>query len=196
MKLVAKTTRVSDLSSDLEQLANGIKSKVIRAYYELGADLVKAKALCGHGQWLPFLELAEIHEKQVQRATQYFQTVKRVYGGQPKQLPSMRQVLSGEYETQVLDLEINRLQGEINWQEECIQQLKRPDIENAIAEVKEQLRVEKLGIVQTQEKYKTCQAGVKRQEALIRKNQRTIEAKERELECLHRETDRLTTGKG
>ena len=82
----------------------------------------------------------------------YFQTVKRVYGGQPKQLPSMRQVLSGEYETQVLDLEINRLQGEINWQEECIQQLKRPDIENAIAEVKEELRVEKLCIVQTQEK--------------------------------------------
>ena len=133
MELVSKTTRVSDLSSDLEQLANGIKSKVIRAYYELGADLVKAKALCGHGQWLPFLELAEIHEKQAQRAMRYFQTVKRVYGGQPNQLPSMRQVLSGEYETQVLDLEINRLQGEINWQEECIQQLKRPDIENAIA---------------------------------------------------------------
>ncbi len=194
MKLVAKTTRVSDLTPDLKQLANGIKSKIIRAYYELGADLVKAKALCGHGQWLLFLDLAEIHQKQAQRAMQYFQTVKRVNGGQPKQLPSMRRVLSGEYEEQVLDLEINRLQGEINWQEECKEQLQRPDQENAIAETKEQLRVEKLGIVQTQEKYKTCQAGVKRQEALIRKNQRTIEAKEQKLERLLHETDRLTTG--
>ncbi|WP_077962404.1 DUF3102 domain-containing protein [Ensifer adhaerens] len=37
---------------------------------EAGHALVSAKALCKHGQWLPFLERAGIHERQARRLMQ------------------------------------------------------------------------------------------------------------------------------
>ena len=58
------------LSNSLTDMAERIRQATTRAaeaYLEAGRLLVEAKAACGHGHWLPFLERAGVHERQARR---------------------------------------------------------------------------------------------------------------------------------
>ena len=55
------------LSLELLAIVDRIRERIARTYYETEKDLAEAKALCGHGQWLPFLEAVGLGERSAQR---------------------------------------------------------------------------------------------------------------------------------
>jgi hypothetical protein len=71
---------MTKLSNSLADLAERVKAAntaaevaeatAIAKALETGALLVEAKAACAHGEWLPFLERAGIHERQARRLMQ------------------------------------------------------------------------------------------------------------------------------
>ena len=61
----------SDLSEALKESARIIGSLVNRAVLDIGRELVKAKGLCQHGEWLTFLRVIEMQERTSQRYIKY-----------------------------------------------------------------------------------------------------------------------------
>jgi hypothetical protein len=68
--LPAGDNRLSDLAGrirDASEAMNAASHEAAERALEAGALLIEAKAECGHGDWLPFLERAGLHERQAQR---------------------------------------------------------------------------------------------------------------------------------
>ena len=89
-----QNTEVSEqtsLSDELAEIANRINKRVSFTAYEVGQNLIQAKELCKHGEWLPFLEQAGIQERSAQRMMRYVRLVGEVDDIQA--LPSMHSLL-------------------------------------------------------------------------------------------------------
>ena len=86
--------RTEPLTPELEQAAGRIRYQINRTAYDIGLDLQAAKAQCTHGQWLPFLDAAEVPERAAQRLMKYCRAIEADTSIEPgKSLPSMRSVL-------------------------------------------------------------------------------------------------------
>ena len=79
------------LPVELTEITNRINKRVSTTAYDVGWDLIRAKDLCGHGEWLPFLEQAGIHERNAQRMMRYVRLVGEADDVQA--LPSVYSVL-------------------------------------------------------------------------------------------------------
>ena len=67
---------VNTLNSEpLQSLAEAIRGTVARTAETLGRDLLRARRLAEHGEWLPFLEAAGMHERTAQRLMQHVRTL-------------------------------------------------------------------------------------------------------------------------
>jgi hypothetical protein len=70
MKNIRASNRLSALAVEIERAHRRAKAASVEAasqYLEMGSLLIAAKAECNHGQWLPFLEMAGVAERQAQR---------------------------------------------------------------------------------------------------------------------------------
>ena len=81
----------STLPVELIEIANRINKRVSTTAYDVGQELIQAKDLCRHGEWLPFLERAGIHERNAQRMMRYVRLVGEVDNMQA--LPSVYSVM-------------------------------------------------------------------------------------------------------
>ena len=79
------------LSAKLAEIADRINRRVSQTAYDVGQDLIGAKELCRHGEWLPFLEQAGINERNAQRMMRYVRLAGDVKDIQA--LPSMSRML-------------------------------------------------------------------------------------------------------
>ena len=64
------SNRLPVLQADIQQAiesAHRAASVAAQHILDAGKALIEAKSLCGHGQWLPFLKVAGIHERTAQR---------------------------------------------------------------------------------------------------------------------------------
>ncbi len=91
------------LSAKLSEIADCINRRVNQTAYEIGQNLIKAKELCRHGEWLPFLEQAGIYERNAQRMMRYVRLIGEVEDIQA--LPSMTRVLQQDIEKHEQKLE-------------------------------------------------------------------------------------------
>ena len=67
------SNRLTDLSARIRQASDRAKAssrEAVAQYLEAGRLLIEARAECQHGEWLPFLEMAEVHERQARRLMQ------------------------------------------------------------------------------------------------------------------------------
>ncbi len=70
---VETSNRLTDLSARIRQASDRAKVASLEAaeqYLEAGRLLIEAKSECPHGDWLPFLEMTGIHERQARRLMQ------------------------------------------------------------------------------------------------------------------------------
>ena len=79
------------LSAKLSEIADRISKRVSQTAYDVGQDLIRAKELCRHGEWLPFLEQAGINERSAQRMMRFVRLAGDVKDIQA--LPSMNSIL-------------------------------------------------------------------------------------------------------
>ena len=64
------SNRLTDLSARIRQSSDRAKGASLEAaeqYLEAGRLLIEAKAECAHGEWLSFLEMTGVPERQAQR---------------------------------------------------------------------------------------------------------------------------------
>lgn len=64
------SNRIADLAEragEAFRLGRARSVEAAQAYLDCGAILAEAKAECGHGEWLPFLKRAGIHERTARR---------------------------------------------------------------------------------------------------------------------------------
>jgi hypothetical protein len=70
---VETSNRLTDLAARIANCQTRAKTASVEAaaeYLEAGHLLIEAKAECKHGEWLPFLERAGVHERQARRLMQ------------------------------------------------------------------------------------------------------------------------------
>jgi len=70
---VKTSNRLSDLADRIRQASDRAKVASVESaeqYLEAGRLLIEAKAECPHGDWLPFLEMTGVHERQARRLIQ------------------------------------------------------------------------------------------------------------------------------
>jgi hypothetical protein len=70
---VQTSNRLTDLSARIRQARARAKVASVESaeqYLEAGRLLIEAKEACKHGEWLPFLEMAGVPERQAQRLMQ------------------------------------------------------------------------------------------------------------------------------
>ena len=84
----------TELNLDLQAIANRIRDRVSRTAYDVGRDLIAARAQCEHGEWLPFLEAAGISETTGRRMMRYAEVIDKSPTFDPsKTLPPVSAVL-------------------------------------------------------------------------------------------------------
>ena len=67
------SNRLGDLAQRIRQASDRAKVASVESaelYLEAGRLLIEAKAECTHGDWLPFLEMSGVHERQARRLMQ------------------------------------------------------------------------------------------------------------------------------
>ncbi len=70
---VQASNRLGDLAQRIRQASDRAKVASVESaelYLEAGRLLIEAKAECTHGDWLPFLEMTGVHERQARRLMQ------------------------------------------------------------------------------------------------------------------------------
>ena len=80
------------LSNDLVAIAAGIRDRINATAYQTGQDLIRAKSLCQHGDWMPFLEASGIKASTARELMQYVRLLGD--GVNLKALPPVSQVLA------------------------------------------------------------------------------------------------------
>ena len=65
----------TELSPELHDLARAIRCQVERTAEVLGRNLLRARQLARHGEWLPFLDTAGIAERTAQRLMGFVRTM-------------------------------------------------------------------------------------------------------------------------
>ena len=90
------------LSDELAEIAGMINKRVSQTAYEIGQNLIRAKELCRHGEWLLFLGQAGINERNAQRMMRFVRLAGDVKDIQA--LPSMNSILEQDREKHEQDL--------------------------------------------------------------------------------------------
>ena len=69
--IVNRALEAPGLSPGLAAIAAGIRDRINATAYQTGQDLIRAKSICQHGDWMPFLQAAGIKTRTARELMQY-----------------------------------------------------------------------------------------------------------------------------